>query len=105
LHLGVSFNMKPFMGYALPTYVVTVNGAKHPNAAKLFTHFVLTEEGVAPWALDDLGGYSPNVEVSVNPNDELGGWEDWKKLLITFDPGEAIKIRQDLQDFWLLNSR
>jgi iron(III) transport system substrate-binding protein len=103
--LGICLNMKPYMGYALPTYVAIVNGAKHPNAAKLFTHFVLTEEGVAPWALDDLGGYSPNKEVSVHPDDELGGWEDWKKLMFIFDPEEAIKIRQDLQDFWLLHSR
>lgn len=105
LHLGICLDMKPYMGYALPTYVAIVNGAKHPNAAKLFTHFVLTEEGVAPWALHDLGGYSPNKEVSMHPDDELGGWEDWKKLMFIFDPAEAIKIRQDLQDFWLLHSR
>jgi iron(III) transport system substrate-binding protein len=105
LHLGICKTMKPFMGYALPTFIAQVNGAPHPNAAKLFTHFVLTEEGVTPWVLDDLGGYSPNPEVSANPDDEIGSWENWKEYLITFDPEEAIKIRQDLVDFWLLNSR
>jgi iron(III) transport system substrate-binding protein len=105
LHLGICDSMEPFMGYALPTFVAQVNGAPHPNAAKLFTHFVLTEEGVAPWVLEDLGGYSPNPEVSANPEDEIGSWENWKELLITFDPEEAIRIRQDLTDFWMVNSR
>lgn len=105
LHLGICSTMKPFMGYALPTFVAQVNGAPHPNAAKLFTHFVLTEEGVSPWVLADLGGYSSNLEVSANPEDEIGSWENWKNYLIAFDPAEAIKIRQDLTDFWLLNSR
>lgn len=105
LHLGICATMKPFMGYALPTFIAQVNNSPHPNAAKLFTYFVLTEEGVAPWVLDDLGGYSSNVEVSANPEDEIGSWTNWKEYLVTFDPVEAFQMRQDLQDFWLLNSR
>lgn len=105
LKLGICKTMKPFMGYALPTYVAQVSGGAHPNAAKLFTHYVLTEEGVAPWALADLGGYSTNPEVSANPDDEIGIWKDWKGLLFSFDPAKAITIRQDLLDYWLTNSQ
>jgi iron(III) transport system substrate-binding protein len=105
LALGICDTMEPFMGYALATYIAQVNGAPHPNAAKLFTHFVLTEEGVAPWVLEDLGGYSSNPEVSANPEDEIGSWTNWREYLVTFDPVAAIEMRQDLQDFWLLNSR
>ena len=105
LKLGICKTMKPYMGYALPTYVAQVTGGAHPNAAKLFTHYVLTEEGVAPWALADLGGYSTNPEVSANPDDELGVWADWKQSLFTFDPAKAIAIRQDLLDYWLTKSQ
>ncbi len=105
LKLGMCKTMKPFMGYALPTYVAQVTGSPHPNAAKLFTHYVLTEEGVKPWALADLGGYSPNPEVSANPADEVGVWADWKPLLFSFDPAKAIAIRQDLLDYWLTMSK
>lgn len=103
LHLGLCLSMKPYAGYALPTFVAQVTGAKHPNAAKLFTHFVLTEEGVAPWAIEDLGGYSSNTTVGVHPQDEVGSFEKWREMLVTFDPGKAFQIRQDVLDFWLLN--
>ena len=105
LKLGICLTMKPYMGYAMPTYIAQITGSQHPNAAMLFTHYVLTEEGVAPWALADLGGYSPNPEVSANPDDEIGVWADWKPYLFSFDPAKAITIRQDLLDYWLTMSQ
>lgn len=91
--------MKPFMGYALPTYLVMAKNAPHPNAAKLFIHYLLTPEGFKPWS-DDMGGFSTNPNAAVNPMNE-GSWADWEKLLVAIDLKAAGSLRQKVSDFWL----
>jgi ABC-type Fe3+ transport system substrate-binding protein len=93
--------MSPFMGYQLPTYLVMAKNAPHPNAAKLFVHFLLMPEGFKPWS-DDMGGFSTNPNVPVNPMNE-GSWADWEKKLIQLDIDAAAKFRQKVSDFWLTN--
>ncbi len=100
LKIATCRTMKPFMGYQLPTYAVLVNNAPHPNAAKLFIHYLLTPEGIAPWTKDDMGGFSPNPNAFVNPNNE-GTWADWQKVLVRLDNKTAMSQRQALSDFWL----
>ncbi len=95
--------MQPFMGYALPTYLVMAKNAPHPNAAKLFIHYLLTPEGIAPWTVDDMGGFSTNPNAFVNPKNE-GTWADWEKQLITLDLKAATQLRQKVSDFWLANT-
>jgi iron(III) transport system substrate-binding protein len=41
--------LKPVMGTGDFTLLGIANKAPHPNAAKLFTYFALTEEGREPW--------------------------------------------------------
>src|SRR5437868_70161 len=38
--------LQPFVGYSYPKYAAIASKSKHPNAAKLFVHFIMTEEGV-----------------------------------------------------------
>lgn len=94
--------MQPFMGYALPTYLVMAKNAPHPNAAKLFIHYLLTPEGMKPWTVDDMGGFSTNPNAFVNPMNE-GTWADWEKKLVTLDLKAAAALRQKVSDFWLTN--
>ena len=100
LKLAVAFEMEPFIGYAGGTAVAMVNGAPHPNAARLYIRYLMTEAGVAPWVLDDLGGYSPNPDVGVYPDDELGSWAAWQPYLIPLDPEAAWNRGQDILDLW-----
>lgn len=100
LKLATCQGMQPFMGYALPTYALTVKNSPHPNAAKLWVHFMLSAEGAAPWVTDDLGCYSPNPAVPVHPDNE-GSWTEWQKKLLRLDNKNAMRLRQDLLDFWL----
>lgn len=72
LRLTAALNVQPFIGYVETTNVAIVNGGPNPNAAKLFVRFLMREEGVGPWVLEDLGSYSPNPEVGVHAEDELG---------------------------------
>ncbi len=104
LRLAVNFDIDPFIGYASGTHVAVVNGGPNPNAARLFVRFLLTEEGVGPWVLEDLGGYSPNPQVGVHADDELGSWAAWQPQLVQLDDELTWAIGQDILDLWLMNA-
>ena len=104
LKIATCRDMKPFMGYALPTYAVIAKDAPHPNAARLWIHYVLTPEGVSPWTVDDMGGFSSNPNAAVHPDNE-GTWAEWEKHLLSFDNKTSLALRQRLLDFWLQNSK
>ncbi len=101
LKLATCQGLQPYMGYALPTYALAVKNAPHPNAAKLFIRYVCTPEGIAPWTVDDMGGFSSNSAAFVNPANE-GSWQTWLPKLQRLDNKNAMKLRQEILDFWLL---
>ncbi|MDX9802095.1 MAG: ABC transporter substrate-binding protein [Spirochaetia bacterium] len=103
LKLAAAFTMKPFIGYASGTNAVMVNGCSHPNAAKLFIRFLLTEEGVAPF-MKDIGVYSPNPAVTVHADDDLGSWKAWSEYMVILDDKLTWEIGQDILDLWLINT-
>lgn len=90
----------PFPAFNQPSYVGIVEGAKHPNAARLFINFLLTDEGVSPWTADP-GAYSvvpglPNNEQ--NPFDSIDGWGD--QILNLTNTENVGTRRSELVDFW-----
>ena len=99
LRLATMKGMQPFMGYALPTYALMIKGAPHPNAAKLFIRYILSD-GHQPWTVRDMGAFSPNVKAATNPENE-GSWADWSGRLLKLDNKVALKLRQEILDFWL----
>lgn len=100
LKLATCKGLQPFMGYALPTYAITVKNAPHPNAARLWVRYMLTPEGITPWTVDDMGGFSPNPRVPTHPDNE-GTWAEWEKHLLPLDNKRAMALRQAILDFWL----
>jgi iron(III) transport system substrate-binding protein len=44
------WGVKPMLGVQSQSYVGILNQAPHPNAAKLFIRFIMSEEGRDPWA-------------------------------------------------------
>jgi len=103
LSLGVCSEMKPFYGFDAPTFVQTVVGGPNPNAARLFVHYLFTEEGVAPWVADNVGGYSPHPEIKANPTNPFSVRSEWEGNLLVANNLEISKNRQQLLDFWLVN--
>jgi len=101
LSLAFDPNVKPYIGFAMPTYMMTPVKAPHPNAARLWMHWVLTSEGHKPWS-GVIGGFSPNVDVKPADN-PVGGWDAWVKKLIIYDAANSAKNRQELQDLLLIN--
>lgn len=93
-------DLTPFPAFNQPSYVGIVEGAKHPNAARLFINFLMTDEGVSPWT-SDPGAYSvvpglPNSDQ--NPFDSIEGWGD--RILNLTDTKNVGTRRSELVDFW-----
>jgi iron(III) transport system substrate-binding protein len=60
--LGVCADLNPWVGMASPKGITIASGSESPNAAKLFVHYALTEEGIAPQIND--GKISSNSTVA-----------------------------------------
>ena len=74
------------MGVLKANYVAIANNAPHPNAAKLFIKFLLSEQGFEPWnqmgtypAVEGLTvaeGMPPFGEVPLWPSDDLFAYQN-----------------------------
>ncbi|HPE69536.1 MAG TPA: ABC transporter substrate-binding protein [Thermotogota bacterium] len=89
--------MEPFAGFYYPSYLMLVENAAHPNAAKLFIEYLLTEEGFTPWS-DSEGTYSPNPNILPYPGDN--GFNVWGNILVGEDPEFLFENRIDVEEFW-----
>jgi iron(III) transport system substrate-binding protein len=101
--MKVCDTLEPFVGYQYPKFAAIATGSTHPNAAKLFVHFVLTEEGITPEM--GSGGISGNKSVPPSKNNPPG-LTDWNKQLIRFDSAKLLadhRAAQPMQDHWRLN--
>ncbi|WP_416414579.1 ABC transporter substrate-binding protein [Pantoea sp. App145] len=103
MKLGLCSGMKPFIGWNYPSLGVIATGSHSPNTAKLFIHYLLTAEGIAPQGVD--GKMSTNQTVKL-PADEASGIEKYRAELMEYLTATAKndwKSRQDWQDIWSLN--
>jgi len=96
LNMMPCFGMEPVMGIFKTSFLAIANNAPHPNAAKLFIRFALSEEGFDPW--NEIGSYPaaeglPVFEDNL-PLDELLP-QVWEMDPI-FDWNNVSKVR----DFW-----
>jgi iron(III) transport system substrate-binding protein len=55
LNMAPCFGLEPVMGIFKTSYLAIANNAPHPNAAKLFIRFALSEAGFEPW--NEIGSY------------------------------------------------
>ncbi len=53
--------IKPVIGVQKHNYLAMINQAPHPNAAKLFLRFALSQEGFEPW--NQVGQYSGRSDI------------------------------------------
>jgi len=103
--MGICAGLKPWAGELTPRVAVIASGTKSPNAAKLFVHYMLTEEGMAP-QLDD-GKVSSNKDAKIPENEASGIAKVINQLYVLHSEtseSDYSKL-QNWQDFWLLNSR
>ncbi|MBE7731985.1 ABC transporter substrate-binding protein [Devosia faecipullorum] len=101
--LGLCSGMDPIIGFSNSTVAVIVKGTNSPNAAKLFIHYAMTAEGIAPQAED--GKVSSNTKVGL-PDDEPSGIADHLDTVLAYNPASGLddwEARQDWQDFWRIH--
>lgn len=101
--LGLCTGLKPFAGWMYPSLGFIAKGTDSPNAAKLFIHYLLTEEGIAPQAAD--GKMSTNIDAKL-PADEPSGIGKVVDQIFPYTAASAVEdwdARQDWQDFWRVN--
>ena len=100
LKLAICEGIKPYIGFANPSYGLIAKKTDSPNAAKLFLHFMMTQDGVSPMTKD--GKVSGNTAVPSHPKEPSGV----AALAGRLTPHNAatgaqdLDSRQDWQDIW-----
>ncbi|MZI91629.1 ABC transporter substrate-binding protein [Vibrio sp. CAIM 722] len=103
MKLGLCHGLKPFIGWNYPSLGLIAKGTHSPNTAKLFIHYMLTEEGIKPQAVD--GKMSTNNTFSL-PSNEASGIEKYRSEIMSYHTSTADsdwQSRQDWQDLWSLS--
>ncbi|KQY14002.1 ABC transporter substrate-binding protein [Rhizobium sp. Root482] len=103
LKLGLCKDLKPWLGWLYPGVGLITKGTDSPNAAKLFIHYAMTEEGIAPQAID--GKMSSNTEVKP-PADEPSGIIAVLDQVLPYSMATSLDdwdARETWQDFWRVN--
>lgn len=103
MKLGLCHGLKPFAGWSYPSLGLIAKGTHSPNAAKLFIHYMLTSEGIAPQGVD--GKMSTNNQVDL-PHNEPSGIANYRQEIMGYQTSSAKsdwQSRQDWQDLWNLS--
>jgi len=86
LAMAPCLGLEPVLGILKANYLAIANNAAHPNAAKLFIRFALSQDGFDPWnkigtypateGLEPAEGMPPREELSLWPSDDLFSYEN-----------------------------
>ena len=93
--------MQPFAGWLYPGLGVIAKGSPAPETAKLFIHYLLTEEGIAPQSADGKIPADPRIGL---PADEASGISGYLGQMMVWDTATSpsdLERRQDWQDLWM----
>lgn len=96
LALQPIMDAQPFAGFYYPIYMLMSTNARHPNAAKLFIEYLLTEEGFKPWS-SDMGTYSSNPNIPIQDGDYP--MSTWVEILVAEDPAYCFENRAEVEEF------
>lgn len=105
LSLGLCDTMKPWIGQLTPRVAIIAAGTKHPNASKLFVHFMMTQEGMQPQLND--GKISTNTEAEVSPEEASGIANHLDKMYVNNSDTTKNDYHnmQDWRDLWTINKK
>lgn len=101
--LGLCTEMRPWVGWSYTKLGLIASGTDSPNLARLFIHYVLTEDGIMPQMVD--GKIPTNTDIAM-PEDEPSGIMDVHDLVFGYDSASALAdwdARQDWQDLWMVH--
>ena len=87
----------PFAGFMYSIYAQIASKGPRPYTAMLFTNYLMTEEGFAPWK-EAIGGYSSNKEIKEFDGDKPLSF--YKNCLVLED-GEYISANKATLGDWI----
>jgi len=97
LAMAPCLGLEPVLGVLKANYLAIANNAPHPNAAKLFIKFALSQDGFDPW--NKMGTYPATEGLTVAegmpPRDELALWPS--------DDLFAYQNLSQIRDFWAVS--
>jgi iron(III) transport system substrate-binding protein len=91
--------LEPVLGIMKTNYLAIANFAPHPNAAKLFIRFALTQEGYAPW--NQLGTF-PAVADWPLPEGSMS-FADMRAQSWLMNPVYDWQWAAQVRDFWAIS--
>lgn len=101
--LGICADLDPWVGWSYIKLGLIASKTKSPNTAKLFIHYILTEEGIAPQMKDGKLPTSTDIKM---PNDEPSGLMKVSGKLLGYNSSTGLDDfdrREEWQDFWRVN--
>ncbi|EHS49177.1 ABC transporter substrate-binding protein [Rhizobium sp. PDO1-076] len=101
--LGICADLKPWVGWTYIKLGLIASKTQSPNAAKLFVHYILTEEGIAPQMKD--GKVPTNTDIKM-PENEPSGLAKISDRLFGYSSATGLDDfdrREEWQDFWRVN--
>ncbi|MDP9632609.1 MULTISPECIES: ABC transporter substrate-binding protein [Ensifer] len=101
--LGICKDLNPWVGWSYVKLGLIATKTQSPNAAKLFIHYILTEEGIAPQMKD--GKLPTNIDIKM-PADEPSGLMTVADRLFGYNSSTGLEDfdrREEWQDFWRVN--
>lgn len=101
--MAICDTLEPWVGWTYSKLALIASGTDSPNAAKLFVHYILTEEGIGPQMVD--GKVPTNTTISMPENEPSGIVDLWDNLM-AYDSSTGLAdwdTRQDWQDFWRIH--
>ncbi|WP_077965688.1 ABC transporter substrate-binding protein [Ensifer adhaerens] len=101
--LGLCTELTPWVGWTYTKLGLIASKSASPNSAKLFIHYVLTEEGIGPQMKD--GKLPTNTDIKM-PADEPSGIMEVADRLFPYNAATGLEDfdrREEWQDFWRVN--
>ncbi|WP_428424893.1 ABC transporter substrate-binding protein [Pararhizobium sp.] len=101
--LGICADLDPWVGWSYIKLGLIASKTKSPNTARLFVHYILTEEGIAPQMKD--GKLPTNIDIKM-PDDEPSGLMKVADKLFDYNSSTGLDDfdrREEWQDFWRVN--
>jgi len=88
----------PFAGFMYALYAQITSAAPRPYTAMLFTNYLMSEEGFAPWG-EEIGAYSGNQTIAADAADKKT-LAQYKDMLVVED-GEYINTVKTTVTDWI----
>lgn len=99
--LAICSGMQPFAGWLYPGLGVIAKATPAPNTAKLFIHYLLTEEGIAAQSVDGKIPADPRIGLPADEASGIGAHLGELMVWNTASSESDLEHRQDWQDIWM----